>query len=365
MKILKPNNKFYKIQLNNKRYEKKLAIHFSAGLGDYLMFRPFLKEIRAYYKNYHISIIGEQSFKDLCLEYDKDCIDEFIYFKQNMGFNAYVMPNIHYDILLSAFHKLHENTENNVNCIQAKEKICLIYGCSELSLNDRERIANTVFTKAIYLKNQEDFQALHYQEFFEILFNKKINFKINLELDMQYYQNINFDFNAKYAVIFAGSKDKSRIWNAKNYEKVCEFLYEKYGIVSFIAGSKNEEKIAKKIINSKQYVVSICGKYNIKDIIYITSKAKLVISNDSGGYHLACNVSKNIICISSGACFAENVNYPQKLFLTQKNISTPIAQKALENKYSEYWRFDKKLLDTIKTDEICKLIDLKYSKELL
>ncbi|ELL4700980.1 hypothetical protein Q5V30_000060, partial [Campylobacter jejuni] len=240
MKILKPNNKFYKIQLNNKQYAKSLAIYFSAGLGDYLMFRPFLKEIRTYYKNYRISIIGEQSFKDLCLEYDKDSIDEFIYFKQNMGFNAYVMPNINYDILISAFHKLHENTENNVNCIQAKEKIGLIYGCSELSLNDRERIANTVFTKAIYLKKQEDFQALHYKEFFEILFNKTIDFKINLELNMQYYKNINFNFDTKYAIIFAGSKDKARIWDAKNYEKVCEFLYKKYGIISFIAGSKNE-----------------------------------------------------------------------------------------------------------------------------
>ncbi|WLR63352.1 hypothetical protein P3257_05655 [Campylobacter jejuni] len=75
-------------------------------------------------------------------------------------------------------------------------------------------------------------------------------------------------------------------------------------------------------------------------------------------------LAKILFVFSSGACFAENVNYPKEVFLTQKNISTPIAQKALENKYSEYWRFDKKLLNTIEANEICKLIDLKYSKEL-
>lgn len=99
------------------------------------------------------------------------------------------------------------------------------------------------------------------------------------------------------------------------------------------------------------------------EVFYIFNKSKIVVTNDSGGYHIAMLVSDNVIVISSGANFIRFIDYP-KQFKENKIISTPIPDKAKEFKYIEYY-YDRDFLNTISEKSIYDLIDEKHYTKLM
>ena len=125
------------------------------------------------------------------------------------------------------------------------------------------------------------------------------------------------------------------------------------------------ENMSHKIYKPKNrdYIISICGKYKLHEVFYIFNKSKIVVTNDSGGYHIAMLVSDNVIVISSGANFIRFIDYP-KQFKENKIISTPIPDKAKEFKYIEYY-YDRDFLNTISEKSIYDLIDEKHYTKLM
>jgi ADP-heptose:LPS heptosyltransferase len=60
---------------------KHLAIVRIDGIGDYVLFRNFIKTIHEseQYKNYKITLIGNSLWKDLAIELDDEFVDKFIW----------------------------------------------------------------------------------------------------------------------------------------------------------------------------------------------------------------------------------------------------------------------------------------------
>ena len=345
---------------------KTVALYFDAGIGDYLMLRPLLPFIRKYYSSEKIIFIGNNRFDDVVCFFDKDYIDEYIYYD---GDNKYAydskmdfFKNICYDVLISPYYLVNEWVNNNLSLIKAKEKIASFGGLIAMSQRQRVKTAQN-YTKIIYPSENDMFELYRNIEFFENLFNEKIVIDdISIDLKEEDFNNIDFNFNERYAIIFPSATDINRQWNYKNFQLVCEHLYKKYKIVSYIAGSESDKALANKIIGNRKYIISICGKYKLHEVFYIFNKSKIVVTNDSGGYHIAMSVSDNIIVISSGANFIRFTDYP-KQFKENKIISTPIPDKAKEFKYIEYY-YDRDFLNTISAKTICDLIDDKHCGKL-
>ena len=73
------------------RQNKSLVILRNDAIGDYLLFRDFLRVIRKEYSNYHVTLIGNIVFQDIALCLDKTYIDKFIWidnkkFRKNIVF---------------------------------------------------------------------------------------------------------------------------------------------------------------------------------------------------------------------------------------------------------------------------------------
>ncbi|WP_295161613.1 glycosyltransferase family 9 protein [uncultured Brachyspira sp.] len=357
------NDSFKVINLNYCDHKKNIAIYFDAGIGDYLMFRPILPFIRDYYKYDKITFIGNDRFIDIVLSFDNEYINQYIYFEGNIN-NKNVtakkfFSNINYDILISNYYLRGTWTDDFCKLINANDKIGSYGGLFVMS--QRQRTDISAYTKVIYSDENDMFELYRNIHFFEKLFNHSIDISsISIELKEEIFKNINFNFYENYALIFIGATNDDRKWNYLNFQKVCDHLYEKYNIISYIAGSMNDQQIANKIIQNRQYIKSICGKYDINSIFYIINKSKIVISNDSGGYHMAMTVGSNIIVISSGANFIRFINYPDK-FKKYKIVSTPIPENSFDNPYYEHY-YNKDFLNLISADTICELIDNKHSK---
>ena len=72
------------------RQNKSLVILRNDAIGDYLLFRDFLRVIRKEYSNYHVTLIGNIVFQDIALCLDKTYIDKFIWIDRiKFSFHTY------------------------------------------------------------------------------------------------------------------------------------------------------------------------------------------------------------------------------------------------------------------------------------
>lgn len=331
------------------------------------MLRPLLPFIREYYKNCKLIFIGNNRFKDVLSYFDKDYIDEYIYYDGDIKYEYNIkkdfFKNICYDVLISPYFLVTEYLQNNLSLIKAKEKIASFGGLLTMSQRQRVKTAQN-YTKIIYPNEKDVFELYRNIEFFEQLFNQRITINyISINLKEEDFKNVDFNFNERYAIIFPSATDINRQWDYKKFQFVCEHIYKKYKMTSYIVGGEGDKELANKIIGNRKYIISICGKYKLHEVFYIFNKSKIVVTNDSGGYHIAMSVSDNVIVISSGANFIRFIDYP-KQFKEDKIISTPIPDKAKEFKYIEYY-YDRDFLNTISAKSICDLIDEKHYAKLM
>jgi heptosyltransferase I len=97
-----------------------------------------------------------------------------------------------------------------------------------------------------------------------------------------------------YAVIVPGARWKTKIWPAEKFGKIASLL----PVGSIIVGSKSDKAIADEIVSlSGGRAVSLAGKTNLRELMAVISRAKFIISNDSGPMHIAAALNVPVIAL--------------------------------------------------------------------
>ena len=103
-----------------------------------------------------------------------------------------------------------------------------------------------------------------------------------------------FTLEKPYAILVPGGSihRKNKRWNFNNFLEIIKFL-EKKNVVSVLVGGPDEKDIFQ---NKQKYnsVVNLIGKTKYSDLAYLSSRAKLILGNDTGPMHLliACSSAK-------------------------------------------------------------------------
>ena len=147
-----------------------------------------------------------------------------------------------------------------------------------------------------------------------------------------------------YAILVpGGSKHRqNKRWDFENFIEIIKFL-EKKKIISVLIGGVDEKDILQ---NEKKYasVINLIGKTNYSDLAYLSSRAKLILGNDTGPMHLlvACSDNKT----DKFVLFGEG---------SDPSLCAPTGQNVVIVK--------EKNINEIKPDSIKNLINKKnYSK---
>ena len=97
-----------------------------------------------------------------------------------------------------------------------------------------------------------------------------------------------------YAILVPGGSKhrKNKRWDFENFIEIIKFL-EKKKIISVLVGGVDEKDIFQ---NKNKYdsVINLIGKTNYSELAYLSSRAKLILGNDTGPMHLlvACSDKK-------------------------------------------------------------------------
>ena len=262
---------------------KKIICFRNSKLGDYLISIPALKLIRNNNPNTKIYYLCARSkfFSKLPkIINGNKIVDEFIFYDHSFWgliklikyFRSKKFSKIYY---IQEKPNLYRETRDFLYFYLLG--IPKMYGFFQKRMN--------------YKNNSETFQIA-----------KRVNNKITknkiLEL-INLRKNIDKPIlKYNYITISIGGFSQPRIWNVKYWKTLINLITANYNFKIIILGTKDDIKSSLIISSAKKnYILSLCGKTNINELINIIKYSKLHITNDNGSMHIASLFQKKTICL--------------------------------------------------------------------
>lgn len=313
-------------------------------IGDYVLFRNFLKPLKEKYPNSKITLIGNKSYKDIVEHYDSKEVDKFIGVNQNMFYNdekyrdaIHESLELKYDMIIHPTFSRVFTIDELISRINAKQKIAPrgdafnqnyklkemsdnfyselittpgIYGISTESYVDEFNNQSSLFSKLLKIRLDRPNQInvrVHEFEKQMVFFSKLLDMDLNkLFLSIEYKKN-NKD---KYAILFPGATSKLRKWSPKKFAKIANFLCSQYGLKIVICGSADDINSAEKIIkNSKANIENMVNKTSLPELIDLIGNAEIAIVGNTGAIHIAVATKTKSVCIDTGIFHGRFVPY--------------------------------------------------------
>ena len=303
---------------------KSLLIIKLDAIGDYIIFRNFLEITKNSdkYKDYEITLLGNDAWKDLAIELDSSFINNFIWinrakFNKKIFYRYSKMCEITaqgYEVVVSpVYSRDYFIVDNIVKMLSANLKIGSVGENNKIS-QDALRRGNKYYTSLISANSKVIFEFYRNKEFFEALIGSTIYLnKPNLKLNQSISE---IKLPTKYAVLFIGAGKAFRRFDIKNYVEIAFYLQSKYKYKIVLCGGKSELEDSSKFqtLFKNQYT-DLVGKTSLLDLCYIVSNSDFIIANESSAPHISAslNVNKTIV-ISNGNHYGRFTPYPKEVY---------------------------------------------------
>ena len=302
--------------------QKKLLILKIDSIGDYILFRNFILEVKTAtkYKDYHITLCGNMWWRELAEKLDANAVDHFIwidYFKlENWSYKYAIAQQILKNNFETILHPTYSRDLYSDELVKySGVKNCIGYNGDYLNTpkNIRDKF-DVYYSRLIDGDKGIVFEFYRNKYFFESVLEKKLDgIKPFIPAPAS---------NEHSIIICPGAKDVARQWGTLKFIDLIQYIHNKEPQTPILlCGSKSEESIGMEINKALDNTLeNIIGKVTLGELIDVFASAKLIVTNDSGPFHLAVALNKKVICISNGTNFMRFSPYPKELNTTSKVI---------------------------------------------
>jgi ADP-heptose:LPS heptosyltransferase len=299
-------------------HTKTLLLIKTEAIGDFILFRNFIEIIKKseLFKDYQITLLGNELWKDLAFDLDAAFCDDFIWINRKKmtedsvyreqilkqvstkGFEYCIQANYSREFLIG---------DSIVRASQAKYRI----GSAGDSANDLsifKSISDTWYTKLLNKNSQAIFEFDKNRIFFEELMQSNLNIRV------PFIQVENKNSQRSGIVIFPGAGELIKQWSTKKFaELICEIRITYTGQIA-ICGAPNDIGLAEEIImySGDHSLLNLCGKTNLVELSVLLAKSEVLITNDSGAFHIAAAHQTPCICIMMGRHYGRFAPYPKE-----------------------------------------------------
>ena len=282
---------------------KILFIQPRVGIGDFILFLPFIKAIADQELNSEIYILtkkrtaasqilsNDKKINIIYLERDKSGKE-----KHDGVKGIFQLIRLIKSYSFDKAFILHQSCRYALICKLAGIKNILGYGRNFQFIF----LSPLIFNKNFFNKDFNIYEeALNFTK--KIIGNKE--FKKNFEIIVtskekdDFISKYNFDKN-KNIIIGIGGSGPAVKWPIENWIKLIDYLNKKFLVNFIIAGGKNDETEFNAIIEKLKIknIFSLCN-LSIREAIIAMSFGKLFIGNDSGMHHIAAAISINTLVL--------------------------------------------------------------------
>ncbi|MDI9357586.1 MAG: glycosyltransferase family 9 protein [Phycisphaerales bacterium] len=293
-----------------------LLLHFF-GLGDYIMMRNYIQEVKTVYPDYNIILVGNATIKDFVAEFDEPLISKYIEVKREFAWKVpcvSFLEGLRYRIntlkeiikepyllviqpYLSSFFLFDDSI---VYCTRANKKIGHQFYCSGMP-NNRLFFLTKSYYSTIYTATHTGLLKhgfVAYQEFFSWLLDKPLHTPMQLATPhlkrLAGLPNHYFLF-----CISAGWVHKK--WPFNNFIELGKKLYAIYQTPIVLSGDQqdltNENQLLINQLDSTIFLNYI-GKTSLSEYVSIIKHAQILVCHDSSALHLGVALQKSIFVIT-------------------------------------------------------------------
>lgn len=305
-------SRVFSIPLFGTSYKTLLIVKLDS-IGDFVIFRNFIEQISQSdtYKGYKITLCGNIWWKDIAEKYDAPFISNFVWVDYSKLNDSRYMFSICKTLYKKRFHTVIHPTYSR--CVFSDDivlhcgaKIKIGQLGDNINLGDKLKSENDkLYTKLIDINSPFAFEFHRYKLFF----NKLLNVDSAIVKPVIPHVNLPKDT----IILCPGAKHTFRQWSPKNFAQLA-YLLEKNFFPEhqfIICGSASETHLAKDIMEgSSLNFADTTGKISLLELIDVMASSKLVITNDSGPFHVAVALNKKTLCISNGNHFGRFNPYP-------------------------------------------------------
>lgn len=351
--------------------QKSLLLIRLDAIGDYVLFRNFIKLLKKTHKynDYKITLLGNIVWKNLSKELDYEYVDKFIWLDRNKFHKDLIyrykklkeITFYGYEIVINpAYSREFFYSDTIVKLLTANEKIGSSSDVSNLNAWQKN-ISNKYYSKLISAKKEPMFEFNRNKEFFEKLIEENLLIlkpKINLK-----EKKLSFNLPQNYAILFVGASKSYKKWDIQKFAMIAKHLKDNYGYKIVLCGGAkdiNESKSFKHYFNDEY--LDLVDKTSLVELLYVINNGNIIISNDTLAPHIAVALDmKNVFIIFNGFNLGRFVPYPKNLSENYHVIYHPEIEKNLDNfkKLCNKYRFGSELnINTISVDNVKEKLDM-------
>lgn len=322
------------------------------AIGDYLLFRPFLAELKANNPAQHIVFVGNIVYKDLALAFDSDTIDTFIWIHHSHFYRPLIMIRLlktllatTYDVLLNPVHSRDGFNIFLSQLIRAKAKYAPLGDCCNLSPHTKHK-SDRIFTALLPSLSQTSFEFLRNRAFFSAFLGKELHTKLYMNPALLTYpqalDSIQSIKPKTYSVLFIGASADYRKWSIAHFADVGVYLCNTHNQHIIICGgsedSINGEKLKQMIESSLSYrarthIINLCGQTTLLELGGVVYNGNLLVSNETSAAHLGSILDTTIvIVVSNGNHLGRFIPYPKGL----RDKYYPVFHPFIEENFDKY-----------------------------
>lgn len=320
---------------------KSLLLIRLDAIGDYILFRNFIKILKQseQYGKYKITLLGNEIWRDLAIEFDRKYIEHFIWVNKDRFYNDFryrydklkEIAAKGYEIVLSPVYSREFFVGDNiVKLVHTKEKIGSVGDLTHMR-RWQKKISDKYYTRLIDASEGVLFEFYRNKEFFQNLLGSKPDIE-KPTLDLRGVK-LNFKLLKKYTVLFMGSGHDFRKWNVKNFVKIGGELHGRYGLEVVLCGAPNDLGLLEEFEKFATFdYINLIGKTSLMQFVEVVAGCQILVSNETSAPHIAAASGvKNIFVISNGNHFGRFLPYPKEMVVNYHVAYPPKIEKELDH----------------------------------
>jgi len=350
------------------RISRNILILKTDAIGDYLLFRNFLKEISLVYRplGYRIFLGGNKLWKELAIELDESWLDGSFWLDRKglnskpsesdqISFLEEINSRCYAKLLYPNFSREWEAGDWLLAHICSQEK----WGFKGNTINEspkQREDGNKFFSHLIEPSGGLTFEFFRNKEI-SSRFKGKESTLIKPSIDGVLPEK---PVSGPYAVLFPGASHLSKQWPAANFAEVAVHLAKHSHLRIIAAGSKQEVELCTEILNAVPEGINLAGKTSIPGLLKLIAGAELLISNDTAALHMGIQCGIRSIALWKGNHYGRFLPYPKFHFQNLSICCPPefanSSEADLMAKYSENYGAD---ISKISVSTVVKAISIQ------
>jgi len=336
---------FASLGSRNRNIIEKILIIRVDEIGDYLLWRKFINELleASIYNQKEVHLIGNVAWKSLFeLEFTNNPFVKIYWlnktlYKKSIIYRFKFSRNIfqeQYSIVINPTYSRAKRVDDSiVKAAKATSNFGFVRN-NENYLHYEQSYDRNLYTNLLPINQKPVFELNRNKAFTEwITQNKSLISNSHLSENISLPEvKIKYQLPENYFVLFPGSRNHKRIWNAENFSIASNYIYDKYKFTVILAGAASDIQYGEAFENNYTHpTINLIGKTSLSETLALLKVAKCILSVDTGSIHLAASVNCLSFGIFNGSQYGRFSPYPNTISTKVKSIYPVSISKEINN----------------------------------